>query len=190
MVDVARSGLLAGVVTTAAVLVAQKAQELPSPVSLLARLAGYLGIGPQALVAAFVVVSAGGVVLAGVSAPPPAGMVTAGPTTHSNCPQIQQFTSPYLSEWSGFVEGEDFVSLGVLSFLSTQLGLVVDDAEAAGVHWLIRPMTGFGSWPSVQKGLRRPISLIVANSMMSAGLKCWSVLPDGCLMPTPLVLGG
>ena len=134
MVDGARSGLLAGVVTTVAVLVAQKAQELPPPVSVLARLAQYLGLGSQALVfAAFVGVSAGGVVLAGVSASPPAGTVTAGPTTHSYCPQIQQFTSPYLREWSGFVEGGDFVSLGVLSFLSTQLGLVVDDAEVAGV---------------------------------------------------------
>ena len=134
MVDGARSGLLAGVVTTVAVLVAQKERELPPPVSVLARLAQYLGLGSQALVfAAFVGFSAGGVVLAGVSAPPAAGTVTAGPTTHSYCPQIQQFTSPYLREWSGFVEGEDFVSLGVLSFLSTQLGLVVDDADAAGV---------------------------------------------------------
>jgi hypothetical protein len=68
-------------------------------VSLLARVAEYLGLGSQALVfAAFVGVSAGGVVLAGVSASPPADTVTAVPAAYSYCPQIQQFTSPYLRE--------------------------------------------------------------------------------------------
>jgi hypothetical protein len=115
-------------------VVDQKKSELSLLVNVLARLAGYVGMGFQALVfAAFLFVSAGGVVLAGLSAPPPPSTATAIPTTHSYCLELQQFTAPYLREWGGFVEGGDFVSLGVLSFLSTQLGLVVDDADAAGV---------------------------------------------------------